>query len=251
MAACYPELQALLDRLNLVPTDEGADDLLAELRSVTRPVVFSFLNAHGVNLAWKDDAFRRQLLESDFLVRDGAGIKIALKFFGREPGRNLNGTDFIPRILDAYRGRRAVLLGTREPHLSDAARRVESNYGVKVSAVLDGFRPDSEYVETVANLKPELVILAMGMPKQERVAEQIRARCDFPCLIVNGGAVLDFISEKVIRAPLWVRSHGLEWAWRLVQEPKRMWKRYLIGNFSFLSRAFSLSVRSRFVAIKT
>jgi exopolysaccharide biosynthesis WecB/TagA/CpsF family protein len=215
---------------------------------VNQPAVFSFLNAHGVNLAWNDDAFRRRLLESDYLVRDGAGIKMALRLFGRRPGRNLNGTDFIPRILEAYRGRSAVLLGTRDPHLSEGARRIESTHGVKVLETLDGFRPEPEYVETVKRLRPELVILAMGMPKQERVAEQIRAGIDFPCLIVNGGAVLDFIAQKVTRAPLWIRTHGLEWAWRLAQEPKRLWKRYLVGNFSFLGRVCFLSLRSRFAS---
>ena len=73
----------------------------------------------------------------------------------------------------------------------------------------------------------------------------LRAAVGYPCLIVCGGAIIDFMGGKTSRAPTWIRSTGMEWAWRLAQEPKRLFERYIIGNPVFLARALSLARRSQ------
>jgi exopolysaccharide biosynthesis WecB/TagA/CpsF family protein len=79
------------------------------------------------------------------------------------------------------------------------------------------------------------------MPKQEQVAAQLRKQLSNGCLIVCGGAIIDFLGGKVTRAPLWVRNWGIEWMYRLAVEPKRLFKRYVIGNPKFLVRSLALN----------
>jgi exopolysaccharide biosynthesis WecB/TagA/CpsF family protein len=86
-----------------------------------------------------------------------------------------------------------------------------------------------------AKFKPDLIVLGMGMPKQEKIAALIRDS-RIPTLVVCGGAIIDFMGNKIKRAPLWVRKFGCEWVYRLVLEPKRLYKRYVLGNPAFIFR---------------
>jgi N-acetylglucosaminyldiphosphoundecaprenol N-acetyl-beta-D-mannosaminyltransferase len=104
-----------------------------------------------------------------------------------------------------------------------------------VVASHDGFSSPETYLDLAAKTRPELVILAMGMPKQEYLAACLRERLQFPVLIVNGGAVLDFVGGKVGRAPKVMRHAGMEWAYRLYLEPRRLLRRYLLGIPAFFS----------------
>src|SRR5690606_40821841 len=84
-----------------------------------------------------------------------------------------------------------------------------------------------------------IIVLAMGMPKQEQVAVQLRDALNTPALLICGGAILDFAAERFPRAPLWMRRFGLEWLFRLLLEPRRLFKRYALGiplSFYYLSR---------------
>lgn len=209
--------------------------LLEDLRHPPRPYVVSFLNAHAVNLALKAPSLRERLLASDLLLRDGIGVELALMAFGRPRGLNMNGTDFIPEIAQMYSGRRAALFGTRSPWLEKAREKFESD-GLIVVSSHDGFASPEKYFELVDKTRPELVILAMGMPRQECVASELRERLSYPVLIVNGGAILDFMGGKVTRAPKLMRVTGTEWAYRLALEPKRLAKRYVVGVPAFLWR---------------
>lgn len=77
----------------------------------------------------------------------------------------------------------------------------------------------------------------MGMPKQELVSQQLSQQLQHPALIINGGGIVDFMSGTKQRAPVWLRKIGMEWSYRLFLEPKRLWRRYVIGNIVFLWRA--------------
>jgi exopolysaccharide biosynthesis WecB/TagA/CpsF family protein len=90
-----------------------------------------------------------------------------------------------------------------------------------------------------------LIVLGMGMPRQELVACSLRAQLDYPCLIVCGGAIIDFLGGKTARAPAWMRRLGLEWVYRLAQEPGRLFRRYVLGNPLFLARALRLRLAQR------
>lgn len=218
----------LMDRLRIVEDAAAEEALLEELAHPTRPTILSFLNAHAVNLGWKQPGMLEGLMRSDLVLRDGIGVKLGLRAFQRPYGLNMNGTDFIPRIARQYVGRRVALFGTRSPWL-DTARRILEEWGLQVVASHEGFDPHDTYVRMATETKPDLIIMAMGMPKQEEVSVKLREALTHPVLIVNGGAILDYIGGKVPRAPKLMRQTGLEWLFRLAVEPRRLFGRYVVG----------------------
>lgn len=198
--------------------------------------VLSFVNAHAVMLAWRDPGFRAALLAADLLLRDGVGMALLMRRAGLAPGLNMNGTDLIPQLLAQLpRQSRVALLGSREPALGQAAARLRM-MGFEDLYTCDGFREEAEYIALLRESPPQLVILGMGMPKQERLAlrlasDPVLAQQDM--LVINGGAILDFLSGLTPRAPLWMRRSGGEWLFRLLREPRRMFRRYCINGALF------------------
>lgn len=236
----------LLEKLTTVLDETELDGLMDRLAEVDRPFVLSFVNAHGVNMACRDKAFFDALMEADLLLRDGSGMRIMCEVLGKAPGLNLNGTDLIPKILERRTGAPLALCGTTEPYLSEAAAKLSA-----VSLKLDGFHPVDQYAEPIRQSGAKVVVLAMGMPKQELVAQQLVRQLDGDVLIINGGAILDFIAGRFVRAPSWVRGMGMEWGYRLVREPMRLSERYLVGNTAFLARLAKLKAGSKGESLPT
>ncbi|MFJ4456593.1 WecB/TagA/CpsF family glycosyltransferase [Pseudomonas sp. NPDC089392] len=228
--------KTIIDKLDVVPDDAAAQRLLNTLTCPETTTVLGFVNAHAMNLVVADAEYCAALSAADVLLRDGSGMSLLYRRLGLEPGLNMNGTDFIPRLMAAYRGRRVAFWGTQHPYLGQAVQRSESLFGVVPVSVHDGFASVDSYLALAREQQPELIVLGMGMPKQEAVAARLAAT-GRPCLIVCGGAILDFLGGKVSRAPRWLRRLGGEWAYRLLCEPKRLFKRYVVGNPLFLLRS--------------
>lgn len=231
-------VRALHERISVVDAEGDEDALLERLASPGQPLIVSFVNAHAVNLAWRDPTIGDTFLESDVLLRDGIGVDIGMRMLGRPSGRNLNGTDLIPRLADRFDGRPVALFGTQDPWLGQAREALESR-GLEIVACEHGFHERDHYVDVARLARPALVVLAMGMPKQEGVALALRGALTGPVTIVNGGAILDFLGGKVSRAPTWMRRAKLEWVYRLVKEPQRLASRYLVGNPMYILRLLS------------
>jgi exopolysaccharide biosynthesis WecB/TagA/CpsF family protein len=151
----------------------------------------------------------------------------------------------IPRILAASQSKAIALYGSTAEVAEAAAAAVRSMGATNVTHC-DGFQPLETYLERVKADRPRVIVLGMGMPKQELVADAIVKSCPGPILILNGGAVLDFMSGRFKRAPLSVRRIGMEWLFRLALEPRRLWRRYLVGNVVFLARASLAGLQCRF-----
>lgn len=206
------------------------NSLLCENKALT----IGFLNQYGYNLIAESPEVKSLFLDLDFLLRDGVGIKMACKYYGISPGENLNGTDLIPVIIKQLslqeREIKFFAYGTKQPWLKNGA---EALFQHKDFEQLEGFLPEQSYIEhfsahgsaTALNI----IILAMGMPKQERVAALLKKSSDVAAIIICGGAILDFQANRYSRAPFLFRKMGLEWLYRLYMEPKRMFYRYVIG----------------------
>ncbi len=224
----------LVRRLMLLEENE-TDDFLRNLRLVKRPSILGFLNQHGYNITQQNLSARKSFLKVDYLLRDGIGIKIACKVNGIEPKANLNGTDFIPKLLDFFINDDTVdcqyfAMGTQEPWLSKGADKL---FRGRPFHAIDGFKTIDEYVEFFKTAYREgampIIVLAMGMPKQEAVAVRLKNELDMPALFVCGGAIVDFSAERFERAPEFFRKFGLEWLYRLLMEPRRLFRRYAVG----------------------
>ncbi|WP_449432915.1 WecB/TagA/CpsF family glycosyltransferase [Pseudomonas putida] len=227
--------KAIIEKLQVVSDPAQERRVLEALCAPGAATVLGFVNAHAMNLVAGNADYCKALSAADVLLRDGAGMAILLRRLGAAPGLNMNGTDLIPKLLAAFSGRRVAFWGTQEPFLSQAAQRSSALYGVQVVSVHEGFAGLDTYLSLAEELQPQLIVLGMGMPKQEAVAARLAAT-GRPCLIVCGGAILDFLGGKVTRAPSWLRRLGGEWLFRLLKEPKRLFMRYVAGNPVFLLR---------------
>lgn len=232
-------MAVLLCSIRTIRNADERREMLGELSRPSKPKILSFFNQHAFNLAWSDEKLRSALTRSDVLLRDGVGIEICLKRLGITSGLNSNGTDLIPLLLETMSPRAIAVFGTRDPWLSRATERIRA-MGHRVAVSSDGFGPDRGYVDLCRQLRPEIILLGMGMPRQELLATQLNAELDYPCLIINGGAVLDFLANRHPRAPEWMRRARLEWLFRLRQEPKRLAGRYLLGGVHFAFRVEQL-----------
>lgn len=229
----------LVQQLHVVGDLAAEQSLIERLSRPEKSTVLAFVNAHAMNLATRNAEFGQALTMADVLLRDGSGMAILLRQLGLEPGLNMNGTDFIPKLLAAYKGRRVAFWGTREPHLGQAVRSSVECFGIQPVSVCDGFAELDNYLRLARETQPELIVLGMGMPKQEALAAALAASGQ-PCVVVCGGAILDFLGGKVERAPQWLRRLGGEWVFRLAREPRRLFMRYVVGNPLFLVRAVLL-----------
>ena len=233
----------LLSKITVIAGGADEANLIARITQSRTPVVVSFINQNAMNLAWCSPDYAACLIGSDILLRDGIGIELCLAALGRRAGRNMCGTDFIPRLAAACSGRRTALFGTEEPWTGRAAEALAA-LGCQIVAKMDGFLPTSDYVTEAMRSLPELIILAMGNPKQETVARMIALSATTKMVIVNGGAVADVLAKRFERAPQWVRRAHCEWLFRLLQEPRRLWRRYLLGGISFAWRVTRLWIAS-------
>lgn len=227
-----------LDHIQCVQSEDELNDFIARLGNPQRPETLAFVNAHAMNCVAAMEDFGSALWNASRVVRDGSGMSILLKALDRSPGLNLNGTDLIPRIIARHNGQPIALLGTCEPYLSKAVEKVQHGLAPSSQVMqLDGFQPNEDYLTWALAHRPALIVLGMGMPKQEQVAALLRDRLDYPCLIVCGGAIIDFLGDRIARAPRWMRSLGIEWMFRLMLEPRRLFERYVLGNPLFLLRS--------------
>jgi N-acetylglucosaminyldiphosphoundecaprenol N-acetyl-beta-D-mannosaminyltransferase len=224
-------------------TNSGPETVLAELLSNSTYVV-SFVNAHAVNLACKNQEFFCALKSADILLRDGSGARLLMGAVGRDAGLNMNGTDFIPKLLLANRTLPIALYGSSSQVAAGAAEYLASHGAVKVT-YSDGFRPFEDYMRQLNVDRPRILILGMGMPKQELLAQTLAKQLPWPILIVNGGAILDFMAGRFGRAPTLLRQLGLEWLYRLWLEPRRLWRRYIVGNALFMARTGVIALQYR------
>lgn len=207
-----------------------------------RPRMLAYVNAHTLNLAARDERLREALNRSDLVMNDGIGLSLAARMRGERFPENLNGSDFTVRILQfaAARGWRVFLLGG-EPGIAEAAshRLVERIDGLNVVGTCHGFTGESDdlLVRRIRDADTTLLIVALGSPMQELWLDRNLAATGV-LVGIGVGAFLDFSAGKVRRAPGWVNALGVEWCFRLVQEPRRLWRRYVIGNPVFLLRAW-------------
>ncbi len=207
-----------------------------------------FLNAHCFNIAQKNDDYSRAINNSDLLLNDGIGIKIASLLSGIRLKENLNGTDLIPEILvlAAEKKKKIFLLGGANGIAERAAGKIKEMIPrAEITGYHSGYfseKEEKKVLEKVNSCRSELLVLGMGVPRQELWAIKNKSKLTGTKIIIGGGAILDFISGNVKRAPLWMRKMNIEWVYRLINEPGRLWRRYVIGNALFLYHIIRLKL---------
>ena len=221
-------------------TRDQALALIARAFDRKRHLRLAYCNAHLANFAANDAALRAAL--SGFLILpDGIGVDVASQLLhGTHFPANLNGTDFFPTLF-ARSGRpmRVALLGGRPGVADRAVANLTKRYPAhRFSVVSHGYFTAEEEPLLLEGLKaqrPDLLLVAMGNPLQERfIADKLGPQ--HGSVAAGVGALFDFFADEVPRAPELVRKARLEWIFRLWLEPRRLWRRYVLGNPAFLMR---------------
>jgi N-acetylglucosaminyldiphosphoundecaprenol N-acetyl-beta-D-mannosaminyltransferase len=203
--------------------------------------VLAFVNPDCLNIAWTNEDYRSMLREADRVLPDGIGIHLGCRMLGQALRANVNGTDMFPLLCEAVarEGMPIYLLGAR-PGVAQAAgdNMVKRYPQLQVAGTRDGyFTPAEEasVVDAINRSGAKVLLVAFGVPRQELWLRRWRDQLNPPVCMGVGG-LFDFYSGRIPRAPVWMREMGLEWVYRLMQEPGRMWRRYVIGNPLFLLR---------------
>lgn len=234
------DFRTILDVPILVRTSPEAIWLLDDCFDRGKSTVVAFANAHTLNRTVADPKVR-SLLERAIVFNDGVGVNIASRLlFGEAFPENLNGTDFVPRYLQRTKNRYRIFLVGGKPGVAErAARRLaEAAPGHEIVGCCHGYLPPAqtgELVERIRRSGADILLVAMGNPDQEAWLNAHLAATG--CRLGFGvGGLFDFMSGNVPRAPKWIRSAHLEWSYRLLMEPRRLWRRYLLEMPLFLTR---------------
>jgi len=210
--------------------------------STQNKLLISTINAHSYNMSCVDEVFYQALLKSDVLIPDGISVVWAMRWLTGQKLKKIAGADLFFYELNHLQlvGGKCFFLGSTESILKNIKERMAKEFpNISVQTYSPPFKPEFNIEDNLAMLKeinsfqPDVLMVGMTAPKQEKWAYQHYHQLNVGhiCCI---GAVFDFYGGTVNRAPKWMIDLGLEWFYRLIKEPKRMWRRYLIGNLIFI-----------------
>ncbi|MCW8876204.1 MAG: WecB/TagA/CpsF family glycosyltransferase [Kangiellaceae bacterium] len=222
---------------------ERAVDWLIDRALYRKSSVIGFVNANNLNIAYQDCELRRHYNRvCDRVFADGSGVRLGAAIKGVNVVENVNGTDMLPLLCShaCQSGVSIFLLGAKPGTAAQAAKNLLVRFPqLKIAGTHHGYLNDElsckRAIKRINEAKPDILLVAMGTPLQEKWLTQNLAKIECPVKMSVGG-LFDFFAENVSRAPLWMRGIGCEWVWRIIQEPSRMWRRYILGNPLFLSR---------------
>jgi beta-1,4-glucosyltransferase len=228
---------------------QAVDWVILRDQQVSTKIGF-FVNAHSINLSLSQPAFHASLAQADILFADGSGVRMAANHAGYQLQENINGTDMLPHLCEACltQGKSLYFLGAQQGIAAKAAENLSLQFpGLNIAGSHHGFFQPEHLEAVISSINAshcDILLVAMGSPYQEQWLLSLRQRLDCHTALAVGG-LFDFYSGQLSRAPLWLRELGLEWIWRLLQEPISKFKRYMIGNPLFLFRVFILGLATK------
>ena len=228
----------------------------AELASLPEgKLLINTINAHSYNTARKDSLFAEALTNGDVLLPDGVSIVMACKWIKAKslPKERIAGWDLFAFEMEklereseklrtkSEESKIVMFMGSSQKVLDLIVKRAAEVYPhLKVVTYSPPYKPEfsdednKAIIDAIHAANPDLLWIGMTAPKQEKWTYSHWKELNIHCHVGSIGAVFDFFAGTMKRAPMWWQDHGLEWLYRLLKEPKRMWRRYIIGNALFL-----------------
>jgi N-acetylglucosaminyldiphosphoundecaprenol N-acetyl-beta-D-mannosaminyltransferase len=224
-------------------TMHDAIDVIRHLIARGRPAFVFSLNVDILMKVTKDPELKRIYDAAELVLVDGTPMMWAARFLGSPLPERVSGSDFIPVLSRAIasEARRLFLLGG-VPGVAETARvwLEQNNPGLVVVDTYSppfGFEHDADecagIVSRIRAAKPDLLLVALGAPKEQKWLHRYRNELQVP-VSIGVGSALDYLAGRLRRAPRWMQRAGLEWSFRLLQEPHRLWRRYLIEDPPFI-----------------
>ena len=221
----------------------AVQDAIIAIERHGSPVVFACANPHSIAVAQSDPSFQSALTQANLVVADGVGVTFMARLVGLHIGPRITGTDYFQAVLNSLQqrgGGRVFFFGSSQQVLDLIVKRFAADFpSLTLCGILSppfGSWSDEEnrrMVQVINDAKPDVLWVGMTAPKQEKWVEANRRQLNAP-VIGSIGAVFDFYAGTFTRAPQWICRIGLEWAYRFMLEPRRMWKRICVSAPKFL-----------------
>lgn len=241
-----------IDLLSRKETVERVLSAIAQHRGLQHCVV----NVAKIVTMQKNEELKRDVEQSDIVNVDGMGIVWGARLLGIDVPERVTGIDLFQDLLQACadRGLKPYLFGASQEVIEATVAAVEARYpGIKIAGYRNGYFSRAEEAAIAGQIAAsgaDMLFVAISSPIKERFIANYRDRLGVPFLMGVGGS-FDVVSGRVTRAPEWMQRHGLEWLYRVLQEPRRMWRRYLVTNTIFaglIAREFARLTFRRIVS---
>ncbi len=234
-----PLLNTYINNLTMPETIDKIEKMISSKNK-------SYVVAVNVDVIMKieNDPYLKEIVDNaDMVLVDGKPLVWISKMYGRPLKAKISGSDLVPLLCDvaAQKGYPIFIIGGKDGIAEQAQKRLESKLpNIKIVGTYAppmGFEKDEEELNKINSMiskaKPDLLIACFGCPKQEKWIYENINKYDAKVSIC-AGATVDFLAGNVKRAPRWMSEHGLEWFYRFLQEPKRMFKRYFVDDVKIL-----------------
>lgn len=228
-----------IDNLTLAETVDRVEQMIRNGPTHQHVVV----NVDKIVKLQRDPQLREAILDCDLINADGQPVVWASRLLGTPLKERVTGVDLFAALSArcAERGFRPFLLGARQEVVEKVAEILKHRHPqLQLAGIRNGYwKPEEEasVVEQVISSRADVLFVAMGSPKKELFLRQWKAELQLP-FVMGVGGTFDVVAGLVRRAPVWMQRCGLEWLYRLCQEPRRMWRRYLVEDMAFFALLF-------------
>jgi len=244
---------ALVDNCSF---EEACDAIISHAKAGGRPMYVVTANAQHIVLLDQERPLRKIYHHADLIVPDGVSLLIAARLHGRYLQERIAGVDMFQTLCDlaADNDLHVFLLGGLPQSAELTARALKQrlpSLRISTHCPLFGFEKSAAGLEKAAAAiraaKPDLLFVALGAPKQEYWIYEHGLQLSVPLLMGVGGS-FEMVAGVIRRAPMWMQELGCEWLYRFCREPRRLWRRYLIGNLKFAAIVFRQTIRRAFLS---
>lgn len=235
----YPILNTYVNAISLDETVDEVEKIIAK----GVPTQHVVINASKVNLMEADPDLASIVNECPLINADGASIVWAAKKLGVPLWERVTGIDLFQRLvgLASEKGYRIYLFGAKEEVVIKVKAIFEDRYpGIRIAGYRNGYFAEADEPQIVSDMAAsgaDMMFVAFSSPKKEYWVHKYIEQIGIPFVMGVGGS-FDVIAGVTERAPTWMQEHGLEWFYRFIQEPGRLWKRYIIGNLKFIALTY-------------
>ncbi|RUM94488.1 MAG: glycosyltransferase [Thiothrix sp.] len=239
-----PTISLLGVKIGTSPLSELISKAMDTIENKNQAVVFACANPHSLVVANTDKYFREALNQSDHVVADGIGLVLGGKLNGLRIKPRITGADYFLALMNeanSLGGKRVFFLGSTDQVLAKIKARANKDYPhiAAIGTLSPPFgvwstEEQAHVIDTINHFQPDILWVGMTAPKQETWVHTNRNKLN-AAVIGSIGAVFDFYAETQPRAPQWMHKNGLEWLYRMIKEPRRMWRRNFISSPHFLA----------------
>ena len=235
--------------VNVVSMNETVS-LVEKIIKERKPTQHVVISALKVNLMEDDSELRRIINSCPLINADGASIIWAAKRLGIPLKERVTGCDLFQELVKvaSVKGYKIYLFGAKEEVVTRVKSIFEQKYpGIQIAGYRNGYFTEADEPEIVKNMSEsgaDMMFVAFSSPKKEYWVNKYLNQLNIPFVMGVGGS-FDIVAGVTERAPVWWQEHGLEWLYRFIQEPRRMWKRYIIGNARFVGLTYKYRARQK------